>query len=519
MMTSMINYFVESSIILGVLYLLYFLLFRKYKNFQFNRGYLILSMCFGLLIPLLSFSLLPTQMNATTADLQQALQLPSLTIIAGQNAVSDSTELNMLNMLLGIYLVGVGLLLVRFLIRFSKIFFFIRARAADGIDKRGYALIPTDGKIATCSFFRYLLWDNSQEHSEEASTLIMKHEETHIRHGHSYDILFAECLIIVFWFNPLAYWYRSSLSALHEYIADEQAASLSSKEDYISLLSLNTLKSLNLTLGNNFYQTQIFNRMMMLKTEKKRSWWSRIALTAPVFAMLFYVFACSQKSEEPVATDPTIDLPAGITLVDLNNISPEAREWFNESAETILREREGEKPEIYFVSLDKNTSFPGEFTNIRSSHVYVDESKEDPIVYMIVEKTDEIDTQNDIQISNETSDEIFTMVEEQPIFKGGTPGFYQYISENLEYPEQAQVENIQGRVYVQFVINKEGVVEDVVALKGIGGGCDEAAVSVVESLPKWTPGKQRGKAVKVRMVLPVEFKLDAADGGTPTSAQ
>ncbi|PTB93281.1 energy transducer TonB, partial [Marivirga lumbricoides] len=75
------------------------------------------------------------------------------------------------------------------------------------------------------------------------------------------------------------------------------------------------------------------------------------------------------------------------------------------------------------------------------------------------------------------------------------------------YPHQAEEMNIQGIVYVQFVVEKDGSITDVQAVKGIGGGCDELAIKVVRNSPKWNPGRQRGKAVRSRKVVPIRFKL------------
>lgn len=335
MVIQILNYFIESSIILAVLYLLYFFLFRQYKNFVFNRSYLILSMIFALIIPLLDIPLFAGHTDLSVVNIQQALQLPTVTIREGEVMQTSRFEYSFFEMGF-LYLTGVFSLLVRLLIRFGKLFSFIRAHKSQGVYKEHYTLIHTEGKVSTCSFFNYLLWDNSQEYSHEEAKLILAHEETHIRHRHSYDIVFAELLIIFFWFNPLVYLYRSSLSALHEYIADQKAAALTSPSRYISLLSLKTLGSLNLRLGNNFHQTQILNRMSMLKREKKRSWWSRIALTTPVFAILFYVFACGQQSEEPQVAQASADFPEGMTLVQPERVSPEVKDWYDESMETIL---------------------------------------------------------------------------------------------------------------------------------------------------------------------------------------
>ncbi len=136
---------------------------------------------------------------------------------------------------------------------------------------------------------------------------------------------------------------------------------------------------------------------------------------------------------------------------------------------------------------------------------------------------EEIEVDLDVEVTEETViedivfeeapeeeevEEIFTIVEDKPGFPGGDAAMYQYLGKNINYPSQARRMGIEGRVFVQFVVNQDGSISDVQAIKGIGAGCDEEAERVIKSMPKWKPGKQRGRAVKVRMVLPVFFKLN-----------
>ncbi|RIW13678.1 TonB family protein [Algoriphagus lacus] len=107
----------------------------------------------------------------------------------------------------------------------------------------------------------------------------------------------------------------------------------------------------------------------------------------------------------------------------------------------------------------------------------------------------------------EKADEIFDVVETQPNPPGGMSGWNEYLSKNLKYPTQARRMGIEGTVIVVFVINTDGTIQDVEVLRGIGGGCDEEAVKVVQNAPKWEPGKQRGRPVRTRMRLPIRFKL------------
>lgn len=108
---------------------------------------------------------------------------------------------------------------------------------------------------------------------------------------------------------------------------------------------------------------------------------------------------------------------------------------------------------------------------------------------------------------SEEERQIFMVVESMPEFPGGEPALYKYLAENIKYPQMAKESGIQGRVFVTFVVERDGSVTDVRVLRGIGGGCDEEAIRVVKAMPKWSPGKQRGKPVRVQYNLPVKFTL------------
>lgn len=113
----------------------------------------------------------------------------------------------------------------------------------------------------------------------------------------------------------------------------------------------------------------------------------------------------------------------------------------------------------------------------------------------------------DAEPAEEKVEEIFTIVEQYPQPQGGYDAFYAYLGQNLEYPIKAARMNISGRVFVQFVVEKDGSLTQVKVVKGIGFGCDEEAVRVIQSAPKWEPGKQRGRAVRVRQSIPIFFVL------------
>lgn len=115
-----------------------------------------------------------------------------------------------------------------------------------------------------------------------------------------------------------------------------------------------------------------------------------------------------------------------------------------------------------------------------------------------------------VEVEEEEVDEqqIFTIVEEQPEFPGGMAECYKWIGKNLQYPTISAENGVQGRVTVNFVVNADGSIVDVKVLRGVDPYLDKEAIRVVSKMPKWKPGKQRGKAVRCSFNLPVRFKLN-----------
>lgn len=149
---------------------------------------------------------------------------------------------------------------------------------------------------------------------------------------------------------------------------------------------------------------------------------------------------------------------------------------------------------------------------------------EQPIIEEVPDEVEieEIEVNFDVDVKEETvikevviteapveekAEEIFDVVETMPTPPGGMEGWNKYLSSNLKYPTQARRMGIEGTVYVVFVVNTDGSIQDVEILRGIGGGCDEEAMRVVQNAPNWEPGKQRGRPVRVKMRLPIRFKL------------
>ena len=103
---------------------------------------------------------------------------------------------------------------------------------------------------------------------------------------------------------------------------------------------------------------------------------------------------------------------------------------------------------------------------------------------------------------------VFKVVEKMPKFPGGVKNLMNYLSTHIKYPAQAKKDEIEGRVFVNFIIEKDGSVSHVKILRGIGHGCDKESMRVVKNMPRWIPGEQRGKPVRVDYNLPVKFSLE-----------
>lgn len=149
---------------------------------------------------------------------------------------------------------------------------------------------------------------------------------------------------------------------------------------------------------------------------------------------------------------------------------------------------------------------------IQPEIIEVQDDEEIPELDIVIDmEINEDDVIEDVIYDNEepeeVADEIFDIVEEQPNPVGGMSAFNQFLRKNLKYPSTARRMAIEGKVFVQFVVDKDGSLNEVKVIKGIGAGCDEEAIRVLKAHPNWKPGKQRGRAVKVRMVIPIYFKL------------
>ena len=188
---------------------------------------------------------------------------------------------------------------------------------------------------------------------------------------------------------------------------------------------------------------------------------------------------------------------------DLMNAGPTSIE-FNETFDVPFTEQPPPPPpkslkNVQIISVDNIEEIEEEI------NIDLDiEMTEDLAIEQVIEQVIEADFG---EVEEEDTEEIFIIVEENPVPIGGMAAFYQHVSNNIKYPEQALLLKIEGRVFVQFVVGKDGELTDITVIRGIGGDCDEEAIRVVNLSPKWKAGKQRGRPVRVKMILPITFKI------------
>ena len=189
------------------------------------------------------------------------------------------------------------------------------------------------------------------------------------------------------------------------------------------------------------------------------------------------------------------------------------------SHELTLNSGRNDYEELMDVPLSEQPPPPPPAANVRSINIIsvpdfeeIEEEIEIQLDIDITEesRSEEMEYSEEIEFEpepEEEAEEIFTLVEEQPTPVGGYEQFYKYVSENLEYPARALRQGIEGKVFVQFVVDRNGRISDLRVIKGINEECNKEAIRVVSNAPNWNPGKQRGRPVKVRMVIPISYVI------------
>lgn len=416
----MIVFLLKLTVTWGLFALLFATLLRRETFFHANRFYLLGTATAGI------FLALPVDWFAGLTDKASlaVLTLPVATVVWQQ--AEEATNLwNRQGLLWMAYLMGAGLTFLRMLWGLSRLYLM----AKEGKRQRlpdGCVLVTTAAARVPFSFFHWVFVPvNEPEYSGNYATKAMlDHERAHVRGWHSADVLFMELLCIVFWFHPLAHWYRRTLRTVHEYLADAEASGQSDKKQYGLLLIRQAQSGVSLVCVNHFFQSPLKQRLIMLTKNASpvlRSW--KYGLMLPLLTMLFPL---------------TRQMPV--------------REQGDARAQKMK--------DVYELS----------------------------------------------------------EIGQMPEFPDGQAALARFLGTNIKYPEAAKRDSAEGVITVMFTIDENGEVTDVGVPEGNEpSGADsgrrqdfqDEAIRVVKRMPRWSPAlSTQHKAVKVRLTLPIRFKLE-----------
>lgn len=428
-MKELFTYLLHSGISMMLLYLIYSIFLKKETFFKVNRFYLVSAILFSLLVPLFEFGY-----NWTPTGRNFAYVLQTITITPDKVGKTVNNHLSFFEGLFIVYITGVILFSLRFLFQLGQLAVLAGRSGIKKINGVNHVFIRRN--FSPFSFFNIVFIHLGGDKNEDMKS-VLEHEKVHIAQYHSLDLILAELLTIVQWFNPIIWYYRHSIREVHEYLADEGV--LSGGIDPRSYQELLLSQSLGIQvndLTNNFNHSLLKRRIIMMTRERsdKQARWKAM-LAVPAILALTFVFSISVNQ--------------------------------------VVGQR------------DATTT----------------ENKEVPPPPPKVSSADQA-------LGSNQEEQVYTVVQEMPEFKGGREKLFSYLVENIKYPEEAKKKGTQGTVFVTFVITKTGKVENVSILRGVDPLLDKEALRVVKMMPDWNPGKEKGKQVNVQFNLPIKFSLD-----------
>lgn len=459
---------VNASIIL--FYLCYKLLFQRDTFWMLRRTYLMVSVLFSFIYPLFSIEGWLKKQEPIMSAIS-SIQLDELVI--SPSGVRNLGLFTVENVLWAVFGLVALIMTFHILIQFYTI---VRRRLkGTKTSLMHIPIIRIDEKITPFSFFQWI-FINPKLYSESETAVILEHELTHVRQFHSVDVIVAQIQKMFCWFNPAAWLLEREIRHNLEYLADNQVlnSGFEPKKYQYHLLSL-SYEPAESKLGNQFNVSPIKKRIKMMNSKKtKKSGLLKYALIIPI-ALVMLLMSTMQ------------DMIAATKNSVLEQTPQEVKIPISSSK----------------IVQGKRTSVDSEKKGIAVAEIKEHKEKEsaelDEIVVVGYSSNEKQDSENDKKV--------FDVVEVPPVFAGGEKAMFEYLSKNIRYPVEAQKQKIQGRVVVQFVVNDEGKVSNAKIVYSIDTYLDAEALRIINAMPDWTPGKQGGKNVSVRYVLPIQFKL------------
>ncbi|MDR2233323.1 MAG: M56 family metallopeptidase [Tannerella sp.] len=450
-MGTFLVYSLQSSICLAAFYLFYKLLLSRDTFHRFNRFALIDMIVLSAALPWLAILLIPVQSLAV----ESVQATPEISDFIPPLLSAYSSPNRLLSAILLIYISGCAVFLLRSIWTVYRILRLIRKGHRTKIINNISLTVHTDGRIAPFSWMNNIVV--SQTDMNESGDTILLHEQAHIRRRHTLDLMLAELCIIFQWYNPAAWLLYRELQHVHEYEADQSVLNQGiNAKQYQLLLIKKAVGTRRYSLANSLNHSNLIKRITMM-LQKKSSSWARLKYTyvLPLAAISLIAFARPEISQH------------------FDGIS-------NAKVSNLLRIADP----------------PGTIKN---------EFAENP-----VEVVSPMLQNPDVSASQQVGDTtVYNIVDENPTFQAEDIAAQNYLALNVRYPVKAQEAGIQGRIPVQFIVEKDGSLSNIQISndKKIDPELDAEAIRVISSMPKWNPGKLKGNVVRVRFTLPVNFRL------------
>jgi len=480
-MTPEFAYFVKVNIAFALFYAFYRLFFYKDTFFKLRRAILLSFFGLALLYPFLNIQEWIRQQEpiAEVILIYSSIMAPEATVTA-ERAVTGTNWMELLEKgVYALYFGGIACLFARFFAQFTSILWLARKsrrRILSGISV--YSLEKPAGPF---SFFS-LIFIHPESHSQKEIDEILTHECTHVSQWHSIDVMISELVSIICWFNPFVWLLKREVRHNLEYLADNTVieAGYDSKSYQYHLLGLAHHQKGNANLYNSFNVLHLKNRIGMMNKKRSRG---------------------------IVRTKYLVFIPLVAALMLLSNMEAVAR-LTRQVAHLTVTNPERSTTEEMFPDLNA-TPYPGSVQEV-SNDIDIPSSDVELRLAPVPPALPEHNIEATI-IENEAESAgnmVFTVVENMPRFPGGDQALISFIDKNTKYPEEAYKNKIQGRVVASFIVTKDGSLRNIEITRGISPVLDDEAVRVIKSMPKWTPGKQRGQAVDVKYTVPINFRIE-----------
>ena len=538
----MLAYFLKINVAIALFYAFYRLFFYKDTYFTWRRAALLCFFAISAVYPLLNIQTWITEQEpmVAMADLYADIVLPEFTITPEQ-ATSDWKTL-LLQTVGFAYWGMVIVLAIRFFIQLAGIIrLAFRCRKAKIGNTNVHLLRQASGPF---SFFHWI-FIHPTSHTEDELSEILTHEQTHANQWHSIDVLVSEIVCIFCWFNPFAWLMKREIRTNLEYLADNRVLETGhdSKAYQYHLLGLSHHKAAA-TIYNSFNVLPLKKRIKMMNKKRTREIGrTKYLMFLPLAALLMIIsnieaVARTTKEmakdvieavEENLASNSTtpemevateaIPVETPISQQDKDKLVTYKGKVVDKDGKPVegaelLIDGSHKLPQDQSFVTDKNGNFS--FMAFENAHIGVIWNKNDKymlkgIRYDQKERTNlkiVMDDQWQNPPSNDPNNPVFEVVEIMPEFPdGGMSGLMQFLSKNIQYPINAQKNHTQGRVTVQFVVNKDGSISEPKIIRGVDPDLDGEAIRVISLMPKWKPGMQKGQPVRVKYTVPVMFRL------------